>query len=145
LPTRVRQPLRQAVAVNHSYNMDLMSDNIMGVRKFRTFNVMDDCTREALDIEIDTSLSSKRFIRTLEIVIAWRSKPQVIRTDNGPEFTSKKFEWWCKEREIEIPFIQTGRPMMNCYIKRFNSVYRGAILDAYLVTDIREVRVLTEE
>ena len=66
-----------------------MSDSIMGVRKFRTFNVMDDCTREALAIEIDTSLSSKRIIRTLESVIAWRGKPQVIRTDNGPEFTSK--------------------------------------------------------
>ncbi len=82
----------------------------MGVRKFRTFNVMDDCTREALAIEIDTSLSSKRIIRTLESVIAWRGKPTVIRTDNGPEFTSKEFEWWCKEHEIEIQFIQPVGP-----------------------------------
>ncbi len=28
--------------------MDFMSDSIMGVRKFRTFNVMDDYTREAI-------------------------------------------------------------------------------------------------
>jgi len=89
LPARVRKPLRQAVAVNHSWRMDFMSDSIMGVRKFRTFNVMDDCTREALAIEIDTSLSSKRIIRNLGSVIAWRGKPQVIRTDNAPEFTSK--------------------------------------------------------
>ncbi|NBU72212.1 MAG: transposase, partial [Bacteroidetes bacterium] len=82
-------PLQQAVAVNHSWSMDFMSDSIMGMRKFRTFNVMDDCTREALAIEIDISLSTKRIIRTLESVIAWRGKPQVIRTDNGPEFTSK--------------------------------------------------------
>lgn len=46
--------------------MDFLSDSLMGVRKFRTFNVMDDCTREALAIEIDTSLSSKRIIRALE-------------------------------------------------------------------------------
>jgi len=77
LPARVRQPLLQAVAVNHSWSMDFMSDSIMGVRKFRTFNVMDDCTREALAIEIDTSLSSKRIIRTLESVIAWRGKPKL--------------------------------------------------------------------
>jgi len=145
LPARVRQPLQQAVAVNHSWSMDFMSDSIMGVRKFRTFNVMDDCTREALAIEIDTSLSSKRIIRTLESVIAWRGKPTAIRTDNGPEFTSKEFEWWCKEHEIEIQFIQPGRPMQNGYIERFNRVYREAILDAYLFTDIREVRALTEE
>jgi len=74
LPARVRQPLQQAITVNHSWSMDFISDSIMGVRKFRTFNVMDDCTREALAIEIDTSLSSKRIIRTLESVIAWRGK-----------------------------------------------------------------------
>jgi putative transposase len=118
--------------------MDFMSDSIMGDRKFRTFNVMDDCTREALAIEIDTSLSSKRIIRTLESVIAWRGKPTVIRTDNGPEFTSKEFEWWCKEHEIEIQFIQPGRPMQNGYIERLNRVYREAILYAHLFTDIRD-------
>ncbi len=122
-----------------------MCDSIIGVRKFRTFNVMDDCTREALAIEIDTSLSSKRIIRTLESVIAWRGKPTVIRTDNGPEFTSKEFEGWCKEHEIEIQFIQPGRTMQNGYIEIFNRVYREAIFDAYLFIDIREVRALTEE
>lgn len=55
--------------------MDFMSDSLMGIRKFRTFNVMDDCSREALAIEIDTSLSSKRIIRTLERIIAHRGKP----------------------------------------------------------------------
>jgi putative transposase len=99
LPARVRQPLQQAATVNQSWSMDFMSDSLMGVRKFRTFNVMDDCTREALAIEIDTSLSSKRIIRALEGLIVQRGKPQVIRTDNGPEFTSKEFEWWCKEQE----------------------------------------------
>jgi putative transposase len=145
LPTCVRQPLQQAATVNQSWSMDFMSDSLMGVRKFRTFNVMDDCTREALAIEIDKSLSSKRIIRALEGLIVQRGKPQVIRTDNGPEFTSKEFEWWCKEQEIEIQFIQRGRPMQNGYIKRFNRVYREAILDAYLFTDIREVRALTKE
>ena len=46
-----------------------MSDSMIGNRKFRTFNVMDDGSREVLAIEVDTSLSSKRIIRTLERVI----------------------------------------------------------------------------
>ena len=54
-----------------------MSDSIMWVRKFQTFKFMDDCARKALAIEIDTSLSSKRIIRTLESVIAWRGKPKL--------------------------------------------------------------------
>jgi transposase InsO family protein len=108
LPARVRQPLQQAVAVNHSWSMDFMSDSIMGVRKFRTFNVMDDCTREALAIEIDTSLSSKRIIRTLESVIAWRGKPTVIRTDNGPEFTSKVLSGGARNMKSRFNLFNTA-------------------------------------
>jgi putative transposase len=82
-------------------------------RRFRTFNVIDDCTREALVIEIDTSLSSKRIIRTLERVILDRGKPNIIRTDNGPEFTSKDLEIWTRDNVIQIQFIQPVRPMQN--------------------------------
>ena len=87
-----------------------MSDSMVNKRRFRTFNVIDDCTREALVIEIDTSLSSKRIIRTLERVILDRGKPNIIRTDNGPEFTSKDLELWARDNEIQIQFIQPGRP-----------------------------------
>lgn len=65
LPARVKQPLQQQTMVNKSWSMDFMSDSMVGGRKFRTFNVMDDCSREALAIEVDTSLSSKRIIRIL--------------------------------------------------------------------------------
>ena len=66
LPARVKQPLTQQSLINQSWSMDFMSDSMVGNRKFRTLNVMDDCSREVLAIEIDTSLSSKRVIRTLE-------------------------------------------------------------------------------
>jgi len=125
--------------------MDFMCDSMVGGRRFRTFNLIDDCTREVLAIEIDTSLSSKRIIRTLERVILDRSKPNIIRTDNGPEFTSKDLELWARDNEIQIQFIQPGRPMQNGYIERFNRIYRESILDAYLFFDLEQVRILTDE
>jgi putative transposase len=125
--------------------MDFMSDSMVGNRKFRTFNVMDDCSREALAIEVDTSLSAHRITRTLEKVIDQRGKPTSIRTDNGPEFTSSVFDQWCSERQIKIQFIQPGKPMQNGYIERFNRLYREAVLDAYLFFDLDQVRQLTAE
>lgn len=122
-----------------------MSDSLTGNRKFRTFNVMDDCSREVLAIEVDTSLSAKRVIRTLERVITERGIPQTVRTDNGPEFTSKDFELWCKDKGIQVQFIQPGKPMQNGYIERFNRLYREAVLDAYLFYDLEQVRDLTQE
>ena len=145
LPSRFKQPLVKQEQINQSWSMDFMSDSMVNGRRFRTFNLIDDCTREILAIEIDTSLSSKRIIRILERVILERGKPSIIRTDNGPEFTSKELELWAKGNEIQIQFIQPGRPMQNGYIERFNRIYRECILDAYLFFELDQVRQLTEE
>jgi putative transposase len=145
LPARVKHPLEKQVAVNKSWSMDFMSDSMVGGRKFRTFNVMDDCSREALAIEVDTSLSSKRIIRTLNRAIDMHGKPAAVRVDNGPEFTSNDFELWAKENGIAIQYIQPGKPMQNGYIERFNRLYREAVLDAYLFFDLYQVKQLTRE
>jgi len=145
LPSRVKQPLQHQSAINQSWSMDFMSDSLVNGRKFRTLNVIDDCNREVLAIEVDSSLSAKRVIRTLEQVITWRGKPQIIRVDNGPEYTSKDFELWAKEKAITIQYIQPGRPMQNGFIERFNGSYRKEILDAYVFFELDEVRKLTDE
>jgi putative transposase len=98
LPARVKQPLMQQTAVNSSWSMDFMSDSMVGGRKFRTLNVMDNCSREVLAIEVDTALSSKRIIRTLNRAIELHEKPTVVRVDNGLESTSKDMELWAVEK-----------------------------------------------
>lgn len=143
LPNRVKQPLQQQVSINQSWSMDFMNDSLVSGRKFRTLNVIDDCSREVLAIEIDTSLSAKRVIRTLEQIIDWRGKPRGIRVDNGPEYTSKEFELWARDQHVSIQFTQPGKPMQNGFIERFNGSYRKEILDAYLFFDLDEVRQLT--
>ena len=122
-----------------------MSDSMVNGRKFRTLNIIDDCTREALAIEIDTSLSSKRVTRVLNRVIAERGKPVRIRVDNGPEFTSNELTTWAEENHVCIQYTQPGKPMQNGFIERFNRVYREAVLDAYLFFELDEVRLLTAE
>ena len=69
----------------------------------------------------------------------------MIRADNGPEFTSKDFELWAKDRAITIQFIQPGKPTQNGYIARFNRLYREAVLDAHLFFNLYEVKQLTSE
>lgn len=50
---------------------------------------MDDFNREALAIEIDTSLASERLVRVFEQLKAESGLPDVLRADNGPELPSK--------------------------------------------------------
>ncbi|MDQ0106621.1 transposase InsO family protein [Chitinophaga terrae (ex Kim and Jung 2007)] len=140
---RVKYPLEKQVSINNSWSMDFMNDGMIGNRRFRTFNVMDDCCREVLAIEIDTSLSAKRIIRVLDRVVESRGKPARVRVDNGSEFTSGEFCLWCREHNIEIQYIQPGKLMQSGYIERFNRLYREAVLDAYLFFDLNQVRQLT--
>ena len=77
------EPLAVPEAVNESWSMDFMHDQLTDGRRFRLLNVIDDYNREGLGIEVDFSLPSPRVIRTLERIIEWRGKPKSIRCDNG--------------------------------------------------------------
>lgn len=67
LPKRVPQPLFQPERANQSWVMDFISDSLAGERAIRTFNILDDYNREALWIEVDTSLPAERVIRVFEL------------------------------------------------------------------------------
>ena len=145
LPQRVKEPMQQMQGINESWSLDFMSDSLIGGRRFRTFNVIDDYNREALAIEISPSLPAKRIIRKLEEVIEWRGKPRQVRMDNGPEFTAEDFQLWCEDKKIQPKFIQPGKPVQNSLIERFNGTYRKDILNAYVFKELDEVKQLTEE
>lgn len=109
------------------------------------WNVIDEGNREALAIEVGTSIPSARVIRLLEDLVDLHGRPSMVRVDNGPELTAADFADWCGERAIEIGYIQPGKPDQNAYIERFNRSYRGDVLDAYVFGSIAEVRAVTEE
>ena len=144
LPIRVAQTLAVPEQVNQTWSLDFMSDALSSGRTFRTLNGIDDFNREALWIEVDTSLPAERVVRVLEQLLDWRGKPASIRMDNGPELISQPLESWAKEKEIELLHIQPGKPAQNAYIERFNRTYREEVLDAYLFDDLQEVRSITE-
>jgi len=144
LPTRLRQPLEVPGLPNWTWSVDFMSDCLWGGRRFRTFNVLDEGVREALAIEVDTSLPAKRVIRVFERLESLRGLPRAIRMDNGPELLADEFVSWCEKRGIELRYIQPGKPDQNAYIERFNRTYREEVLDAYVFDDLAQVRDITE-
>lgn len=144
LPSRHPQPLVVPAMLNHSWSMDFMSDSLSYGRRFRTLNIMDDFNREILAIEIDLSLPGQRVVRVLERIATERGYPTRIRMDNGPEFISKYLADWAEEHQVQLDFIQPGRPMQNGFIERFNRTYRTEVLDMYLFDSLEEVKQITE-
>jgi putative transposase len=145
LPERARQPLVQTLQPNQCWSMDFMSDTLVNRRAYRTFNVIDDCARDVLAIEIDFSLTGQRVIRVLEQLCEWHGKPEAVRSDNGPEFRCDVVQAWAKEQGIRWDFTQPGCPAQNAYIERFNGTYRLEVLDAYQFVSLDQARDVTRD
>lgn len=146
LPARVKEPLVLPATPNECWSVDFMSDCLYSGRRFRTFNVIDDCAREGLDIEVDTSITGERVARALErIRLARGTAPKRIRLDNGPEMISATLKDWADSHGVRLQFTQPGRPMQNGFIERFNRSYREEVLDAYLFETLEDVRECTRD
>ena len=63
----------------------------------RILSVVDTYTRECLALEADTCLGSGRVTRVLERLIGERGRPENLRSDNGPEFTSRRMLGWAED------------------------------------------------
>ncbi len=132
-------------APNERWSMDFMSDSMACGRKFRTLNVIDDCTRECLAIEVGTSLPGLRVARVLDRLIAFRGKPNGIVCDNGPEFTSVVMKKWMDTHGIPLLFIEPGRPMQNALVESFNGKMRDECLNENLFFDVPHARQIIED
>ena len=145
LPTRQPLPLDAPAELNRIWSLDFMHDTLYDGRRFRTFNVLDDSNREALGIEVATSIPSQRVIRVMNQMIELHGRPEALRLDNGTELTSHAFVDWAKEREIELRFIEPGKPNQNAFIERFNKTYRTEVLNAYVFESVEQVQQITDD
>ena len=134
------EPLAVPAAINQCWSMDFMHDQLSDGRSYRLFNVIDDCNREALTIDIDLSLPAERVVRALDQVIEWRGKPLAIRSDNGPEYIGSTLANWAQRHGIRLDHIQPGQPQQNAYIERYNRTVRYDWLNHYLFASIAEVQ-----
>jgi putative transposase len=126
---RQRIPAVALQAANQEWALDFVSDALASARPVRILTVVDVFTRECLALEADTSLGSLRVMRVLERIIAERGSPQRLRSDNGPEFTSRAFLAWAIEQRIELVHIRPGKPIENAHIESFNGRLREECLN----------------
>ncbi len=55
--------------------------------------------------------------------------PEVIRVDNGSEFTNRVVDSWAYHRGIKLEFIRPGKPIENAHIESFNGKFRDECLN----------------
>ena len=138
--TRPAAPIVELTGANQEWAMDFVMDGLATGRAVRVLSVVDEHTRECLALEVDSCLSSRRVTRVLEWIMAQRGRPEALRCDNGPEFTSRHFLAWCEEQQIRLIHIQPGRPMQNGLVESFNGRLRDECLNANWFQTLADAR-----
>ncbi|KOT12281.1 integrase core domain protein [Burkholderia mallei] len=62
--------------------------------------------------------------RALDRAARFRGYPKAVRTDQGPEFTSRALDQWAYANGVTQKLIQAGKPTQNAYIESFNGKFR---------------------
>jgi putative transposase len=129
---------------NQQWGVDFISDALAWGRRIRLFTVVDVFTREALAIEVDTSLPGGRVVRVLERLGTERGVPDEIVLDNGPELAGKVLDQWAYERGVGLRFIEPGKPIQNAFVESFQGRLRDECLDRHWFVGLNDARQTIE-
>jgi len=143
LTRALRQPLERPTASNQRWSMDFMADSLADGRRIRLLNIVDDHSRECLQIEVDTSLPGARVVRTLEALRQQRGCPRQLVIDNGPEFTGQALDQWAYTHGVDLAFIEPGKPQQNAFIESFNGKFRDECLNEHWFVSVGDARAIT--
>ena len=139
-----RRPLPKPDVPNRSWSMDFVSDGLADGRKLRCLAIVDDCTRECLAIEVDTSLTGRRVAGVLDRLADGRGLPRSITVDHGPEFEGAVLDAWAYAQNVQLAFIRPGKPVENAYIESFNGRFRDECLNEHWFVTMAQARWIIE-
>jgi len=139
-----RRPLPKPSLANQSWSMDFVSDGLADGRRLRCLTIVDDCTRECLAIEVDTSITGTRVKAVMQRLADTRGLSRSITVDHGPEFEGQVLDAWAYAANVQLAFIRPGKPNENAYIESFNGKFRDECLNEHWFVSMAHARRVIE-
>jgi len=130
----------KAVAINDSWSMDFVSDNLFNGRRFRALTIVDNFSRECPAIFVDRGITGEQVVESLNRLKFTRGLPKTIQVDNGPEFISKALDKWAYEHGITLWFSRPGKPQDNALVESFNGSFRDECLNVNWFLSLEDAR-----
>jgi putative transposase len=144
VPAADRQPLLRPRQRNEVWSADFVFDRTAEGRVLKCLTIVDDATTEAVAIVPARALGGLPVTRVLAQLAASRGLPQVLRTDNGPEFCGRALLAWAHERGLTLRLIEPGKPNQNAYVESFNGRFRDECLNEHWFTSLAHAQAVIE-
>jgi putative transposase len=130
---------------NQVWAYDFTFDRCRNGQALKSLSIVDEWTRECLAIEVGSSITAVRVIAVLERLFEKHGAPQVLRSDNGPEFIARALKVWTLLHHSETATIDPGKPWQNGSVESFHATFRRECLDAEYFAHLREAKILIEQ
>ncbi len=131
---------------DHVWALDFQFDQTADGRILKLLHVVDEFTREALEMKCERRIDADATVAVLDGLIADRGRaPDHIRCDNGPELTANALRDWCRFSGAGGAYIEAGSPWQNPYVESFNSRVRDELLSVELFSCLAEAQVMVED
>jgi putative transposase len=131
---------------NQVWALDFQFDQTADGRIVKLLHVVDEFTREALEMKCERRIDADSTVVTLERLVAVRGRaPEFIRCDNGPELTANALRDWCRFSGAGTAYIEPGSPWQNPYVESFNSRVRDELLAVELFSCLAEAKVMVAD
>ncbi len=129
---------------DHVWSYNLAMIRTTDGRAIRILIIMDEYTRECLNIFVARRIRSQDVLDHLYELFANRGIPDYICSDNVPEFTSKAVRDWLARIGVSILFIEPGSPWENGYVASFIGKLKDEWLNGEIFDTLLEARVVIE-
>jgi len=127
---------------NHIWSVDFVHDKLSNGRPYKMLTVLDEYTREALCVAVNTRMGAAEVLEALYPLLLKHGKPEYIRSDNGPEFVAAALQKWLIKIGIKPIQIYPGSPWENGYNERFNGTLRHEILNAEWFSTTKQAQIV---
>ena len=117
---KFREDRKDATAVNETWAMDFVHDQLVTGQMLRVLTVVDTFSRFSPVIDPRFSHRGEDVARTLDQACKLLGYPKSIRVDQGSEFISRDLDLWAYQNDVVLDFSRPGKPTDNAFIESFN-------------------------
>lgn len=137
-----REQLALPSAPYEVWSMDFVMDALSNGRRLKCLTIVDDFTKESIDIVVDHGISGLYVARMLDQAAHFRGYPKAVRTDQGPEFTSWALDQWAYGHGVTLKLIHAGKPTQNASTESFNGKFLDECLNEHWFTTLAQARIV---
>ncbi|WP_253200828.1 IS3 family transposase [Clostridium sp. CF012] len=115
---------RKVSEINQLWQIDIKYVKALNGQFIMLTDIIDVCSRKLVGREITKTATTNDALKAVERALIENGVTSniILRSDNGPQFTSIRFEHFCKIKNIYHELIPTNSPNYNAHIESFHSL-----------------------